>query len=275
MIKLVAMDMDGTLLNSAKELPEENRIIIKQYADKGIDFAFCTGRIMNEMELISGELPFVKYAITCNGAYVNDLQKDLSEQVFEDSLPIEEVRKIYSIVKDKGIDMMFELQADGVVYAEEKCINNTEKYGVAYIKELIKVTRVPVDDMEQYINNRDKNVGKVNIFFSDGEIRNQVLKQLENMDYDFSYSESSNLEINKKGVNKGKGLKKLAEYLGYSMDEVMAVGDNYNDVDLLKTAGLSVAMANAPKDIKELADYITLSNDENGVAYAIKKFCTK
>ena len=276
MIKLVALDMDGTLLNSSKKLPEENRTTIENYASKGIEFVFCTGRVMNELELISGELPSVKYAITCNGAYVNDstLGKPDNE-IFNDSLSIEEVSKIFYTIKAENLRMMFELQADGVVYAEEKCINNPEKYGVGYIKKLIKKTRVPVKNMEEYINSRLKNVGKVNIFFPDVDVRDKALKKLEGMDFDFSYSEPTNLEINKKGTNKGRGLQMLAEYLGVPIDETMAIGDNYNDIELLKTAGLSIVMANAPEEIKALGDYITLSNDDSGVAYAIKKFCNE
>lgn len=276
MIKLVALDMDGTLLNSSKKLPEENRTTIENYASKGIKFVFCTGRVMNELELISGELPSVKYAITCNGAYVNDLTLEKSDnEIFNDSLSIEEVSKIFYTIKAENLRMMFELQADGVVYAEEECINNPEKYGVGYIKKLIKETRVPVEDMEKYINGRLKAVGKVNIFFPDANARDKALKKLSGMDFDFSYSEPTNLEINKKGTNKGRGLQMLAEYLGVPINETMAIGDNYNDIELLKTAGLSIVMANAPEEIKALGDYITLSNDDSGVAYAIKKFCNE
>lgn len=276
MIKLVAIDMDGTLLDSSKKLPEENRKTIQDYAEKGIIFAFCTGRVMNEMELISGELPWVRYAITCNGAYVKDLQSDNSNnEIFSDSLTMEEVRYIFYTMKEKGFDMMFELQADGVVYAQKDCIEAPEKYGVEYIRDLISKTRVPIDNIEEYINDRTKDVGKINIFFPTTEIRNQALEEFKYMEFDFTYSEPTNIDINRKGSDKGKGLAMLAKYLEIDMSEVMAIGDNYNDIQLLQTAGLPVAMGNAPDDIKALADYVTLSNDDSGVAYAIKKFCLK
>lgn len=274
MIKLVAMDMDGTLLNSAKQLPEENRKTIEEYAARGIVFAFCTGRVMNELELISGELPSVKYAITCNGAYVKDMTgKDAENEIFNDTLTVEEVRKIYDTIDAMGMDMMFELQADGVVYAARYCIEHPEKYGVAYIKQLIRDTRVPVEDMKEYLRERKRNIGKVNIFFPNTETRDEVWKKIEHIKYDLSYSEPTNIEINKVGANKGKGLKKLAEYLGLGLNEVMAIGDNFNDIELLKATKNSVVMANAPEEIKQYGNYVTLSNDENGVAHAIKKFC--
>ena len=164
MIKLVAMDMDGTLLNSSKLLPEENRITIEEYAKKGIEFAFCTGRVMNELELISGELPGVKYAITCNGAYVRDMASDSDENEIFDTLTAKEVRRLYDTIEAMNVKMMFELQADGVVYAENYCIEHTEEYGVEYIKELIKETRVGLENMKEYLAARTKDIGKVNIF---------------------------------------------------------------------------------------------------------------
>ena len=273
MIKLVALDMDGTLLDSSKELPEENRRTIEEYAAKGVCFAFCTGRVMNELELISKELPSVRYAVSCNGAYVSDLKNMESDYIYEDSFTVEEIRELYYLIKNKGFDMMFELQADGVVYAQESCINHPEQYGTEYIADIIKKTRVPVPDMEEFINNRTENVGKTNIFFPTTEIRNEALKAFEGLDYKFAYSEPANIDINKKNSDKGVGLRKLAEYLNIRLDEVMAVGDNFNDIEFLNTAGFSVVMANAPEEIKKLADYVTLSNDECGVAYAIKKFC--
>ena len=104
-------------------------------------------------------------------------------------------------------------------------------------------------------------------------MRNEVPKKLGHINYDLSYSEPTNIEFNKVGANKGRGLKKLAEYLGLDMSEVMAIGDNYNDVEMLKATENSVVMANATDEIKSYGNYVTLTNDENGVAYAIRKFC--
>lgn len=274
MIKLVAIDIDGTLLNSNKELPEENRKTIEAYAKKGIKFAFCTGRVMNEVELMSDKLPGVKYAITCNGALVYDISDRNSYKLIHgDTLCMEEVRQIYEFVDNLGLDMMFELQADGVVYADKYCVENPDMYGVEYIRELIKKTRVPVDDINKYIYDRTEDVGKLNIFFPDTDTRNKALECLKELDYDFAYSEPTNIDINRKGSDKGRGLEMLMRHLKLTNDETMAIGDNNNDLQLLQTTPNSVAMGNAPDDIKKYASYVTLSNDENGVAYAIRKFC--
>ena len=274
MIKLVAMDMDGTLLNSDKELPEENRRTIEEYAKKGVMFAFCTGRVMNEIELMSDKLPDVKYAITCNGALVYDISNRESYKLIHgDTLSMEEVRNIYEFAHRLGFTMMFEIQADGVVYADKECVENPEQYGVGYIRELIQKTRVPVSNIREYIYERTEDVGKLNIFFPDTETRHKALDCLKTLDYDLAYSEPTNVDINRKGSDKGRGLKMLMKHLSLTKDEVMAIGDNYNDLELLQATPNAVVMENAPEEIKHYASYVTLSNDENGVAYAIRKFC--
>ena len=191
--------------------------------------------------------------------------------LYSDLLDMSDVRYIYDTVKAMDMDMMFELQADGVIYSERRCIEDTKRYNVYHIDEFIKKTRVPVENIGEYIASRDKPVAKVNIFFPTAEIRDEVVEKIKDINYDLSYSEGTNLEFNVKGTTKAKGLVALAEYLGISIEETMAIGDNFNDVDILKTAGVSAVMDNARDEIKKLGDFITLSNDENGVAYAIKE----
>ena len=186
---------------------------------------------------------------------------------------MKEVREIYEFIEKMGVEMMFELQADGVVYASKYCIEHPKEYGVEYIEELIKKTRVPVEDIKKYIYERQEDVGKLNIFFPDAETRHKVLDAIKVLDYDFAYSEPTNIDINQKGSDKGKGLKMLMKHLNLMEDEVMAIGDNFNDLQLLQATPNSVVMANAPEEVKAYAKYVTLSNDDNGVAYAIRKFC--
>lgn len=274
MIKLVAMDMDGTLLNSSKELSEVNRKTICEYAKKGVEFAFCTGRVMNELEDSARKMPYVKYAITCNGALVYDISDFKNCRLIHgDILTIEEVREIYDYLIKGGFHMMFELQADGVIYSSKKCIENPDEYGVGYIREFIKKTRISVDNIKDYIYNRTEPVGKVNIFFPDADTRYRALEYLEALDFELAYSEPTNLDINKKGANKGRGLGKLMNYLNLSKEETMAIGDNFNDISLLEATPNSVVMENAPEEIKKYGSFVTLSNDNNGVAFAIKKYC--
>ena len=173
MIKLVAMDIDGTLLDSNKNLSEENKKTVKEYEERGIKFTFSTGRIDNELEEVSSKMPYVKYGIMCNGAYVIDFENN--KMLYSDLLDMSDVRYIYDTVKAIDMDMMFELQADGVIYSERRCIEDTKRYNVYHIDELIKKTRVPVENIGEYIASRDKPVAKVNIFFPTAEIRDEVV----------------------------------------------------------------------------------------------------
>lgn len=269
MIKLVAIDIDGTLLDSKKHLSEENSNTIKEYEEKGVKFAFSTGRVDRELEDVAKQLPYIKYGIMCNGAYVLDFENN--KVLYSDFFEMSDVKKIYDLVKKLDVDMMFELQADGVVYSEKRCIEDTYRYNVGHIDEFIKRTRVAVDDMGEYIQSRKEAVAKINIFFPSVQIRDTVLEKIKDINYDLAYSEGSNIEFNLRGTTKAKGLVKLAEYLGLDIDETMAIGDNYNDVDILKATKNSVVMGNAKDEIKKLGNYITLTNDESGVAYAIRQ----
>ena len=188
MIKLVAMDIDGTLLDSNKNLSEENKKTVKEYEERGIKFTFSTGRIDNELEEVSSKMPYVKYGIMCNGAYVIDFENN--KMLYSDLLDMSDVRYIYDTVKAMDMDMMFELQADGVIYSERRCIEDTKRYNVYHIDEFIKKTRVPVENIGEYIASRDKPVAKVNIFFPTAEIRDEVVEKIKDINYDLSYSES-------------------------------------------------------------------------------------
>ena len=113
----------------------------------------------------------------------------------------------------------------------------------------------------------------MNLLFADSEKRMKAKQELLQIPFiEVSSSLPQNLELNRKGGNKGNGLLALADYLGLKREELMACGDSDNDYSMIEAAGLGVAMANASKEIKNLADAVTLSNDEDGVAYAIKKW---
>ncbi|MDP4206080.1 MAG: Cof-type HAD-IIB family hydrolase [Bacteroidota bacterium] len=267
-IKLIASDLDGTLLDSNKQITEYTRTIIRNSVRQGVIFAFCTGRISNELVEIVAELPEIRYAITCNGAYVIDL---LTEKVIHNNLiPMNNVRNIYKSLA--GFDMMFELYADGQVYTDEKCLADLNRYGLLYRKELIYNTRIGIKDFSDYIRKREEPVGKVNISFNNQLVRDQAKEIVSRYPYDITCQKPINLEINREGVNKGYGLRKLAEFLNIERNEIMAIGDNNNDLSMLHFAGVSVAMDNAIDEVKRAADYVTMSNDENGVAFAIENY---
>lgn len=271
MIKLIAVDLDGTLLDKNKDVPKENIETIMEYAAKGVEFAFCTGRISGELFDVRRQMPGINYAITCNGAYVTDLRNE--KELYSNPLPADELRDIYDRLKEN--EGLFEVFADGTIYDDsetlKKAIADPEKYGVKAFKKLLIATRKGVGDIAEFIRDRKEPIGKLNIFFAGAELRDRVKEQVKDLPYDITAQEITNLEFNKKGVNKGDALAALGRMLGIQKDEIMAIGDNYNDVSMRNAAGVFVAMSNSCPDMLELADFVTLSNNEAGVAAAIER----
>jgi Cof subfamily protein (haloacid dehalogenase superfamily) len=267
-VKLVALDLDGTLLNSKKQVSEYTKNVIKRLSNEGIIFTFCTGRIYNELVDLINELPFIQYAIACNGAFIHDLHKN--EVIFENLLDMQDVRKIYHTFKD--FRMMFEIFADGKVIVDERSLEHLLTTDLGVYRDFIIKTRKGIPDLYQYINERNQPVGKVNIFFDSKETRSKAMGACKDIHLDITMQEYKNLEFNRLGANKGSALQHLAEIMGFTSDEVMAIGDNHNDIAMLKYANYSVAMDNADEQIKTIARFTTKSNDENGVAFALETF---
>ncbi|WP_343209422.1 Cof-type HAD-IIB family hydrolase [Anaerolentibacter hominis] len=268
MIKLVALDLDGTLLNSSGEIDTDTCETIRRYARQGTEFAFCTGRSSCELVPFAALLPEIHYAVTCNGAYAVDLTDGYN--IYENLIPMDEVRSIYQSLCD--FDMLFELFADGTVYSPEPALRDLSRYEVPHLESLIRETRQGISDFPEFIASRTDPVGKINIFFPGAAYRDQARIHALSLPYDISYQEKTNLEFNKQGVNKGDGLAQLIRYIGISPTDVMAIGDNNNDLTMGRAADLFIAMGNACEELKHIADYITADNNSSGVAKAIRKF---
>ncbi len=268
MIKIVAVDLDGTLLDSKKQITTPTKQAINACIEKGIHFAFATGRIANELGNVRQQLPDVRYAITCNGAFVTDLKE--KKLLSENTLGMEDVRRIYQLFQDE--DMMFELFADGKVLTDAGCMQHPQDYCSKSLYQLVCQTRTGIENFSDYLKKRQRPVGKVNIFFRSAKIRDAAFEKVKTLPFAVTLQEETNLEFNKLGVDKGTGLQMLADYFAVDMREVMAIGDNNNDLAMLQTAGVSVAMENGREAVKKAADFITKSNDQDGVAFALLKF---
>lgn len=264
-IKLIAVDLDGTLLNSKKELPQGNIDAIRWAVSQGVEVAFATGRIGSELDDLVCALPEVRYSLQSNGAIVVDMKKNTL--IHSQMMSMKEACGIYDMLKD--FTMMFELFGRDILAVDEICLRDLDAYGVGYIADLIHHSRVGIPHFDYYIHHRQEPVGKVNIFFPTTEMRDQALERVKHLPYEITYQEPTNLEFNVRHANKGTGLEQLANYLHLKQSEVMAIGDNNNDLAMLAYAGCAVAMANAKEEAKQLADVIAPSNDDCGVAQVI------
>jgi len=271
-IRIIALDLDGTLLNSNKELTAGNLAALERAAAAGIEIVPTTGRFYGGMPKIIQDLPFVHYAITINGAEVADLRT--GEVIYKAELPWQQ-----------AIDLMTLLDSYPVIY---DCYQNNAAWMTAALKEKIDSTvssahyrkmlhelRQPVPELKATLAQRQQDVQKVQFFTAHPELRLQLMEELPTR-FDARCVSSSvvdNVEINQIHANKGEALLALAAHLGLKREQTIAFGDGLNDLSMLEQAGVGVAMSNACPEAKELADWIAPSCDEDGVARGIERFC--
>ena len=270
-IKLIALDLDGTLLNSDKQLTPENRAVLEKAAGEGVEIVPATGRFYKGMPEIIRELPFVRYVISINGAQVYDAVN--GKTVCSSEIPWE--RAVSVMEHLDTLDTIYDCYQDGWGWMTEEFYNKADRYAAhIHSLEMIKKLRTPVPELKAYLADKAHGVQKVQAFFKDMELRAEVLKTLpaEFPDLVITTSIVNNIEINSREATKGVALEKLAAYLGIPLESTMAFGDDTNDITMLEAAGIGVAMGNAYDEVKGSADFVTSDCDENGVAYAINHF---
>lgn len=269
MIKLIAIDMDGTLLNSEKELSPANEQVLRTCIDRGIYIVPATGRTVDGLPDQVKALPGIRYAITSNGAMLEDMER--REVLDRRLIPWEKTVQLLEMAEKIGTMYDPYIERRGV--SEKRFMDHLEDYiGSPQIRQLVKRTRDIVPNIIEYVKTQKKPAEKINLFFGDQEKRLKAWEELKEIDgIVVSASLSNNLEINAAGATKGEALLRLAAHLGIDPGETMAFGDGGNDYTMIRDAGIGVVMANGDENLKKLADYITLSNDEDGVADAIRK----
>ncbi len=269
-IKMIGLDLDGTLLTDRKEITPRTRNVISRAIAEGIVVLVATGRPWMGVPEELREFPGMRYALTSNGARILDVQENIILE--EHLLPPDSAKKALEICGK--YDTLQEIYFDGQGYAPADKMAKIERYHKnPNMWEYTRKTRIPVDDIFELLEREDRGVDKVQALFADTEERRAAWKELEaEPDLELVGSLKYNIEINAAGVNKGTGLVNLGRLLGIRREEIMACGDGDNDTVMLREAGFGVAMGNAEEQVKEAADYITLTNEEEGVAEAIEKF---
>ena len=272
-IKMVGLDLDGTLLSEKKELLPYTMDVLRRALDAGIVVLVATGRPWMGVPEELRKFPGMRYALTSNGARIIDT--DTGEILEEHLLPPELAKKTLEICGK--YDTLQEVYFDGQGYAEADKMAHVEKYHRnPNMWEYFRTTRKPVEDLFGMIDRENRGLDKVQALFADMEERKKAWKDLEAVrGLELVGSLKYNIEINAAGVNKGTGLVRLGKLLGIKREEIMACGDGDNDTVMLSEVGFGVAMANAEEQVKAAADYITESNDAEGAAKAIEKFALR
>ena len=266
--ELIGLDMDGTLLNSEKKITPGVVLAIKEAIANGKHVALSTGRGVAEIAEYREQLKDMEYAILESGALVYNLKKD--EMISVVNLDESIVDKVFDAVKDK--DVFVHLISQGRSVSPEKLIPKMDKYHMGVYIPMYEKVCTKVEDTIKFHYEDKQGIEKINLFHTTPQDRENTRKKLQGLPIEMLDAEETSPEISPLGVTKGFGLKKLCEYLNMGIEQSIAVGDADNDLDILKTAGLAIAMGNANENVQKIADIKVADNDHDGVAEAIYKY---
>lgn len=269
-IKMIGLDLDGTLLNSKKKMTSYTKNVLEKALEQGVVVMAATGRAISAVpeEILS--IPGMKYVVTANGARVLDIVE--KKVLIENTIPVESAKQALEILED--YDAIREIFVEGKCYTNAKELQRAQEYfSNPSMEEYILKSRAHVPDVKELLLEMNLPVEKVQGVFKNMDERSDVLERWKQIPgIVITDALGNNLEMNKEGTDKGNALLKLGELLGIRREEIMACGDGMNDYAMLKAVGFAVAMENGSEQLKEIADYVTVSNDEDGVAKAIEKF---
>ncbi|MBW7572845.1 Cof-type HAD-IIB family hydrolase [Caproiciproducens faecalis] len=269
-IRLIALDMDGTVLKTDKTMSPKTAQTLRAAADSGIMLVPATGRMRGMIPREMLDVGTISYAITSNGASIIDLEKD--REIYANQMTLEDSRRIIDFLMP--YDVMVEAYAEGRSYVDNRhySLLSTFKGYPKLLMDLILQYQTFVDDLPGFLKKNRLCLEKINIPYMGTEVREELAEKLEAMkEYSITASFGNNLEINAASASKGDALSHLCQKLGIAPEQVMAFGDERNDLEMLKFAGCGVAMGNGHEDVRQVADYVTLTNEEDGVADAIEK----
>lgn len=285
MYKLIAIDLDGTLLNSYGQVSDKNRLALKQAQENGTEIVLASGRSTNSVKNIANDIGNNKYIICGNGSLIYDLQ--MEEIIYDKFIEKKKALQIINICEQNSI--YYNVYTENMVIAKTLSNNVMFYHQENANKPDSKKTKINlVKNIYDYVQNlENENILKFTISDTSSIIFNSIirkLREIKNIDVlDVAHmsrkiiksgTEEVSLEyyyteITSKDVDKWNAIEWLAKRLNIQKDEIMTIGDNINDKLMIENAGLGVAMGNSAPYIKEIADKVVASNNEDGVSEAI------
>lgn len=271
-IKLILLDLDGTLLNSEKKISPGNYAALEKAAARGIHIVPCTGRFYKGMPEVVRNLPFVRYVITVNGAQIYDVQED--QVLHSAEISAQRADEVFAVLET--LPVVFDCYQDGWGWMDRELYENAPNFiQDPHTLKMARELRTPVENFREEIRRRNRGVQKIQMFFVDMGIREETFGRLRQIFPELNVTSSieNNIELNAPDAHKGAALLELCRQLEIDPGCTMAFGDGLNDLSMLCTAGIGVVMGNAEQEVKAAGDYITDTNDNDGVAKAIERFC--
>ena len=270
-IRLICFDLDGTFLDDNKNIPPENMRALERAAARGVWIVPATGRIVPGLPEALRTPPFLRWYITSNGAYVYDAWED--RVVVKAEVALERALDFYAYADSIGV--LYDCYQNDWGYMTDWMLEEaTRVIPDAGIRRLITTLRSPVPELKEYLREKGEPLQKMQLYFTDPAQRARELETLPKSfpDLRFTSSVPFNIEINAAGATKGQAMLGLCRVLGIGPDQVLALGDGTNDLDMITAAGVGVAMANADPELIAGADCVTGSNNEGGFAAAVERF---
>lgn len=266
---LIAFDMDGTLLNSQKQISKDTLDMISLAEADGKIICLSTGRCMPELNAFVSHIPGLRYIIGDSGIFIRDLKT--RKDIFSSPLSVETASEILRRVRESGEDLMLHIHSERSI-AQRSHVANMTDYNMGIYQTMFERVCFMPEDIIDFFLSAPFPPNKINLYCRGPEQRGRMHRMLSDLHIEFTYVEGCSLECTPVGTSKGKGLKYLCDQLAIPIERSIAVGDADNDLEMLSYAGLAVAMGNAKDNVKALADVIVADNDHGGCAEAIKRF---
>ena len=288
MYKLVAIDLDGTMLNHYGEISERTKETVRRCIEKGVEIVLASGRPIDSIKAIAEELGIKGYFIAGNGALVYDIRKN--EMIYENYIKKEKVLEIIKICEENSI--AYNVYTDKVILTTNLKFNVLYYYKENLKKEENKQTNISiVENMYEYVENmKDEKFLKITICDQNDTIFHSIIKKLKEIN-DIEVLDISHMarkiikqgteeipveyfytEISASNVDKWEAIEFLRKRMGLAKEEIMTIGDNINDKKMIENAGMGIAMKSSTMEILKIARDITETNDNDGVASALEKY---
>ncbi len=261
--KMIVLDLDDTLLSPDLVITKLTKDILIEMQENGVKVVLCSGRPTFGMKPIAKELrldEFGGYIISFNGANITEFKTD--ELIYENNLTVAQIHRLYDLSKENNVGIH--------TYSKTHIIAEDEFKYTKFESDLVGMDIDVVTNFKEVVNKPVVKAIMVEESYKLKEIESHVLPKTK--DLSCTYSKPFFLEFMNNGVDKGLSLKYLCDKLDINSSEVIAFGDSHNDLPMLKFAGKSVAMGNSVNEVKEMSDYITLTNNEDGIYHALKLF---
>ncbi len=276
MTKWFVTDMDGTFLDDDKKISPHSKSVIKRLKDKGIKFIIATGRADIAVKNYYNEMGLEDLTISCNGSFIRN--QKTGEIIYEKHLNMNEIKIIHdTYLKNTDGTVEFHLYTPNYIYCD-KCSNNIkrirkyEKINNAKYKTPVIIEKDVISSIEK---NNDK-CYKVMIYSDNKRILEEIFDKIkEKIDVEGRFSADNFFDISSKGTSKSNGIQKVADYYNLKIEDAIAFGDGFNDIDMLEMVGKGICPINAKKEIRDICDEVIGSNNDYSILKYMEDYLNK